>query len=137
MALLPGDKPDEELRALSTVADALRRAIWSKVGPKFDEFLDLCKGHVGWRRSAGIRAAIAERRGVWCGYFRLGHRAARWTDGALSCRLYSIVLWCRVRVEPVNRLVKSLLRKDEPLPVFVASLKRRRAGTPVHRRHLP
>jgi cobaltochelatase CobN len=65
MALLPGDKPDEELRALSTVADALRRAIWSKVGPKFDEFLDLCKGHVGWRRSAGIRAAIAE--GEVCG----------------------------------------------------------------------
>jgi cobaltochelatase CobN len=120
LALLPGDdKPDEELRALSTVADAVTtRSIWSKVGRKFDEFLDLCKGHVGWRRSA-VRAAIAEGGVYWpsAGISDLA-AARRRLDG---WRPVVPIIFYRALVQggglnPINRLVKSLLRGMNPYP---------------------
>ncbi len=132
LALLPGDdKPDEELRALSTVADADYDALWSYLvegGPENSvSFLAFAKtmldgGEVPEPARPLLKAGV-----YWpgAGVSDLATARAAWTDGApIVPIIFYRALVQGAGLNPINRLVKSLLRKGlNPLPVFVASLK--------------
>ena len=101
----PGDdKPDAELRALSTVSDEDYDALWAYLvegGPEnCGRVPELCQGDDGRRRQARSRASPSARR---CLLARCGRggpcRRARnaWTDGAPLCPSSSIARWCRAR----------------------------------------
>jgi cobaltochelatase CobN len=132
LALLPGDdKPDAELRALSTVAEDDYDALWSYLveggpentasfltyaqavldgGPKPEPARPLLKAGVYWP-GAGVCDLDAARAG--------------WTEGAPVVPIvFYRALVQGAGLNPINRLVKSLSRAGlNPLPVFVASLK--------------
>ncbi len=132
LVLLPGDdKPDAELRALSTVGAAHYDALWSYLvegGPEnATNFLaytramldgsdfpeparPLLKAGVYWPGSGVSDVSTAQR---------------SWISGAPVVPIvFYRALVQGAGLQPINRLVKSLLRKGlNPLPVFVASLK--------------
>ncbi|WP_394180005.1 cobaltochelatase subunit CobN [Yoonia maritima] len=129
---LPGDdKPDQELRELSTVSGEDYDALWSyfvEGGPKNSTNL------LGYARSmleGSERPAAASpllRAGVYwpgSGIADLDAAKAAWTDDAPIVP----IIFYRALVQggglnPINRLVRSLSRAGlNPLPVFVASLK--------------
>ncbi len=134
LALLPGDdKEDPDLRRLSTVGDADYDALWSYLvegGPgNSTNFLayaiwmlrpdgatppeparPLLKAGLYWP-GAGITDLDAVRR--------------EWTAGApvVPIVFYRALLQ-GAGLNPINRLVRSLLKQNQnPLPIFVASLK--------------
>ena len=131
-AALPGDdKPDAELRGLSTISDADYDALWSYLvegGPQNStNFLSYCDAIVqgGDKPSA---AAPLLRAGVYwpgAGIADLATAQAAWTDGAPAVP----IIFYRALVQggglnPINKMVRSLTRKGlNPLPIFVASLK--------------
>ncbi|SFI92049.1 cobaltochelatase subunit CobN [Jannaschia pohangensis] len=131
-AALPGDdKPDAELRELSTVAADDYDALWSCLvegGPaNATTFLAHAKAMI----DAGPRPAPARpllRAGLyWPGMTEATHDrlAANWTEGASVVPIiFYRALLQGAGLNPVNRLVKSLLRAGlNPMPIFVASLK--------------
>lgn len=131
-AALPGDdKPDAELRQLSTVPDADYDALWSCLvegGPQnAATFLTHARAMIdGTDRPATARPLL--RAGLyWPGLTEAtpADIRAHWTDGAPTVPLvFYRALLQGAGLNPVNRLVKALLRKGlNPLPVFVASLK--------------
>jgi cobaltochelatase CobN len=131
-AALPGDdKPDPELRQLSTVAGEDYDALWAYLvegGPENSvNFLRYAKAMLdGCDRPAA--AAPLLRAGVyWPGAGIGGPEAAKesWTEGApVVPVVFYRALVQGAGLHPINRLVKSLLRAGlNPLPVFVASLK--------------
>lgn len=132
LALLPGDdKPDAELRGLSTVSDGDYDALWSYLVEGGPENASNFLRYAGAMLEGGDRPAAASpllRAGVyWPGAGVTGLAAAQgeWREGQTVVP----VIFYRALVQgaglhPINRLVKSLLRAGlNPLPIFVASLK--------------
>ena len=131
-AALPGDdKPDPELRDLSTVPAADYDALWSFLvegGPANAQ---------GFLRHAAAMIADAPRPAparplLRAGLYWPGADApdlatvrSAWTDGGpVVPVLFYRALLQGAGLNPVNRCVKALLRAGlNPLPVFVASLK--------------
>jgi len=129
---LPGDdKPDQELRELSTVSGEDYDALWSyfvEGGPQNSTNL---LGYARAMLEGSERPAAASpllRAGVYwpgSGIADLDAAKAAWTDDAPIVP----IIFYRALVQggglnPINRLVRSLSRAGlNPLPVFVASLK--------------
>ncbi|MDF0602961.1 cobaltochelatase subunit CobN [Psychromarinibacter sp. C21-152] len=134
LALLPGDdKPDADLRRLSTVADADYDALWAYLvegGPEnAANFLRHAAWMLGGRNGdSPPPAKPLLRAGVYwpgAGTADLATAQAHWTEGAPVVPIvFYRALVQGAGLNPVNRLTKSLLRQGlNPLPVFVASLK--------------
>ncbi|SMX39876.1 cobaltochelatase subunit CobN [Octadecabacter ascidiaceicola] len=132
LALLPGDdKPDEELRALSTVADADYDALWSYLvegGPENStNFLAFAKAMLEGTEAPETARPLMKAGIYWpgAGVSDLATAQAEWTDGAPVVPIvFYRALVQGAGLNPINRLVKSLIRAGlNPLPVFVASLK--------------
>ncbi|WP_298570705.1 cobaltochelatase subunit CobN [uncultured Aliiroseovarius sp.] len=132
LALLPGDdKPDAELRALSTVSDEDYDALWAYLvegGPENAVgFLSYTRAMLdGSDKPEAARPLL--RAGVYwpgAGVADLDAARAEWTDGASVVPIvFYRALVQGAGLNPINRLVKALLRQGlNPLPVFVASLK--------------
>ena len=132
VAFLPGDdKPDQELRDFSTVADDDYDALWAYLvegGPKnAANFLTYAQAIL----DGGDKPQAAEpllRAGVYWpdpGVADLTAAQSMWTDGAPVVPLiFYRALVQGAGMNPINRMVKSLSRAGlNPLPVFVASLK--------------
>ncbi len=131
-AALPGDdKPDEELFRLSTLARPDLAALWSYMvegGPEnAGNFLRYCQAILAnTARPASARPLL--RAGVYwpgSGVADLKTARAQWQPGASVVPLvFYRALLQGAGLNPINRLVKSLLRRGlNPLPVFIASLK--------------
>ncbi len=131
-AALPGDdKPDDELFRLSTIAREDWDALWSYLvesGPENAvNFLHYAKSMLtNTARPEAAKPLL--RAGVyWPGAGISGLQTAQeqWTkDAPIVPIVFYRALVQGAGLNPINRLVKSLLRKGlNPLPVFVASLK--------------
>ncbi|MEM7642552.1 MAG: cobaltochelatase subunit CobN, partial [Pseudomonadota bacterium] len=131
-AALPGDdKPDAELRDLSTVADADYDALWSALvegGPaNAAAFLAQAKAMLDDApRPAPPRPLL--RAGLyWPGSEAPGLATlqAAWTDGApVVPVIFYRALLQGAGLNPINRVTRTLLREGvNPMPIFVASLK--------------
>ena len=132
LALLPGDdKPDPELRDLSTVASEDYDALWAYLvegGPEnAANFLRYTRmmldgGEAPMAASPLLRAGV-----YWpgAGVAEIAAATEAWTEGAPVVPLvFYRALVQGAGLNPVNRLVKALLREGlNPLPIFVASLK--------------
>ncbi len=132
LALLPGDdKPDDELRQLSTVDDADYEALWSYLvegGPRnCINFLAYAKAMLD-KSDRPPAAAPLLRAGVYwpgAGVADLATAQGNWRPGAPVVPLiFYRALVQGAGLNPINRLVRALLRTGlNPLPIFVASLK--------------
>lgn len=132
LALLPGDdKPDAELRGLSTISDEDYDALWAYLvegGPQNAEnFLSYAASMLD-QTERPLAATPLLRAGVYwpgAGVADLSAAQAAWTDDApIVPLIFYRALVQGAGLNPVNRLVKSLLRAGlNPLPIFVASLK--------------
>lgn len=131
---LPGDdKPDAELRGLSTVSGEDYDALWAYLvegGPDNAlNFLSYCRWMLnGQQGDAPQAAAPLLRAGVYwpgAGVADLSAAQPAWTDGQpVVPIIFYRALVQGAGLNPINRLVKSLLRQGlNPLPIFVASLK--------------
>lgn len=131
-AALPGDdKPDAELRDLSTIAPEDYDALWSCLvegGPaNAATFLAHTKAMLDdTPRPAPARPLL--RAGIyWPGSEDTSLATLReaWTDGApVVPVIFYRALLQGAGLNPVNRMVRALLRAGlNPMPVFVASLK--------------
>jgi len=132
LALLPGDdKPDAELRGLSTVPGADYDALWAFLveggAGNAVNFLAHARAMIdGAERPEAARPLL--RAGVYwpgAGVADLDAARARWTEGnPVVPLIFYRALVQGAGLNPINRMVKSLLRAGlNPLPVFVASLK--------------
>ncbi|WP_370285873.1 cobaltochelatase subunit CobN [Pseudooceanicola nanhaiensis] len=132
LALLPGDdKPDAELRALSTVTDADYDRLWSYLvegGPENAANFLRHTAHM----LEGTEAPAAPRPLLRAGLYWPGAAAptladlrAQWPEGApVVPVIFYRALVQGAGLNPINRLTRALLRAGlAPLPVFVASLK--------------
>ena len=132
-AALPGDdKPDPELRALSTVGEADWNALWCyfvEGGPdNMRHLLDHAAAMIDPARPRPPAAVPLLRAGLyWPGVARprLEALRAHWTEGApVVPVVFYRALVQGAGLHPIDRLVKALLRRGlNPMPVFVASLK--------------
>ena len=131
-AALPGDdKPDAELRQLSTVSPEDYDALWAYLvegGPENSVgFLRYAKAMLEGGEKPAAAAPLLRAGVYWPGAGIGGPEAAReaWTEGApVVPVVFYRALVQGAGLHPINRLVKSLLRAGlNPLPVFVASLK--------------
>ncbi|SLN44443.1 cobaltochelatase subunit CobN [Roseisalinus antarcticus] len=134
VAFLPGDdKPDPELRALSTVSEADYDALWSYLvegGPEnAANFLrhaaDIASG-TEQRTAAPARPLL--RAGLyWPGATApdLTRLRSAWTqDAPVVPIVFYRALLQGAGLAPINRLTRSLLRAGlNPMPIFAASLK--------------
>ncbi|MEM1236159.1 MAG: cobaltochelatase subunit CobN [Pseudomonadota bacterium] len=132
VAFLPGDdKPDDEIRALSTVSNADYDALWAYMvegGPE---------NAAGFLSYAAAMLADAERppaaqpllkAGLYwpgTGQADLDTLRARWTPGApVVPIIFYRALVQGAGLNPINRLTKGLARRGlNAMPIFVASLK--------------
>jgi len=132
LAALPGDdKPDPELRALSTVDETDYDTLWSYLvegGPEnATNLLAYAKAMLDGGERPAAPAPLLRAGVYWpgVGVADLAAAQAGWTDGA---PIVPIVFY-RALVQggglnPINRMVRSLSRAGlNPLPIFVASLK--------------
>ncbi len=133
LAVLPGDdKPDAELRNLSTVSDADYDALWAYLvegGPEnCGNFLRYSLHMLG-EGPAPMAAKTLLRAGVYVPAVAEGSvdalRESLWVEGQPTVALvFYRALVQGAGLHPVNRLIRALSRKGlNPLPVFVASLK--------------
>ncbi|MCF2905778.1 cobaltochelatase subunit CobN [Octadecabacter sp. CECT 8868] len=132
LALLPGDdKPDAELRSLSTVTDEDYDALWSYLvegGPENStNFLSYAKSMLDGGQTPEPARPLLKAGVYWpgAGISDLATAQAAWTkDAPVVPIVFYRALVQGAGLNPINRLVKSLLRSGlNPLPVFVASLK--------------
>ncbi len=132
LALLPGDdKPDADLRRLSTVADADYDALWSYLvegGPENAANFLHHAAHMLTGTEAPPPAKPLLRAGLyWPGESTADFATLRrnWTTGAPVVPLvFYRALVQGAGLHPINRLTRALLRAGlNPMPVFVASLK--------------
>ena len=133
LALLPGDdKPDPELRNLSTVSDEDYDALWAYLtegGPaNATGFLEYTNAMLGRGTSPAAAAPLLRAGLYWPGEqsATLASLQENWTKNApVIPIIFYRALVQGAGLNPINRLVKSLLRAGlNPMPVFVASLKR-------------
>lgn len=131
-AALPGDdKPDPELRELSTVSGADYDALWSYLvegGPEnARHFLEYTRSILDGSDTPPPAAPLLRAGIYWPGDgpADLGNAQASWTDDApIVPIIFYRALVQGAGLNPINRLTKSLLRAGlNPLPIFVASLK--------------
>ncbi len=132
LALLPGDdKPDSELRELSTVAPADYDALWGYLvegGPgNATNFLHYARAMLDGADKPATAAPLLRAGVYWPGAGVAGLTTAQlaWTkDAPIVPITFYRALVQGGGLAPINRLVKSLLRQRlNPLPIFVASLK--------------
>uniref|UniRef100_UPI003B52E74B cobaltochelatase subunit CobN n=1 Tax=Roseovarius indicus TaxID=540747 RepID=UPI003B52E74B len=132
LALLPGDdKPDADLRKLSTVPDEDYDALWAYLVEGGPENAVNFLGYAQAMLEGGEKPAAAApllRAGVYwpgAGVADLAAAQGAWTEGQPVVPLiFYRALVQGAGLNPINRLVKALLRAGlNPLPVFVASLK--------------
>lgn len=133
VVLLPGDdKPDPELRALSTLRDELYDCLWSYLvegGPEnASHFLRYAQHLLDPACPAPPAAAPLLRAGVYWpgeGPSDLEMVQAAWIpDAPVVPLVFYRALVQGAGLHPINRMVKALLAQGlNPLPVFVASLK--------------
>ncbi len=132
LALLPGDdKPDPDLKALSTISDADYEALWAYMvegGPEnAGNFLRYARVMLdGGEKPAPARPLL--RAGIYwpgAGVADLSVLRKEWQEDAPVVPLvFYRALLQGAGLNPINRLAKTLLRRGlNPLPVFVASLK--------------
>ncbi|MGH1330448.1 MAG: cobaltochelatase subunit CobN [Paracoccaceae bacterium] len=131
-AALPGDdKPDAELRGLSTVSDEDYDALWAYLvegGPQnATNFLHYTKAIIE-NSERPQSASPLLRAGVYWpgeGLADLQTAQSHWAEGApIVPLIFYRALVQGAGLNPINRMVKSLLRQGlNPLPIFVASLK--------------
>ncbi|MEM7732744.1 MAG: cobaltochelatase subunit CobN [Pseudomonadota bacterium] len=132
LALLPGDdKPDADLRALTTVTDEDYDALWAYLvegGPENSaNFLRYSAAML----SGGEKPAVASpllRAGVYwpgAGIADLSAAQDAWTDGnPVVPIIFYRALVQGAGLNPINRLVRACMQNGlNPMPVFVASLK--------------
>ena len=141
-AALPGDdKPDEDLFRLSTVPRADWENLWAYMvegGPenaenflRYGQWMLDRKPAEPMRLTARVQPPSARpllRAGVYwpgAGIAELAAVQQHWKkDAPVVALIFYRALVQGAGLNPINRLVKSLLRKGlNPLPVFVASLK--------------
>ena len=132
LALLPGDdKPDAELRGLSTVSNEDYDALWAYMvegGPEnAANFLSYAQAMLDGSPKP-IPASPLLRAGVYwpgAGLSDLATARAAWTqDAPIVPLIFYRALVQGAGLNPINRLTKALLREGlNPLPIFVASLK--------------
>ena len=131
-AALPGDdKPDPELRELSTVSPEDYDTLWSYLvegGPENStNLLNYAKAMLDGGEKPNPPRPLLRAGVYWPGAGIADLRAAKeaWTDGAPIVP----IIFYRALVQggglnPINRLTRSLSRAGlNPLPIFVASLK--------------
>ena len=132
LALLPGDdKPDEELRRLSTVADEDYDALWAycvEGGPdNAQNLLRYAKSMLDGSEKPSAAAPLLRAGVYWPGAGISGLAAAQsgWTkDAPVVPIIFYRALVQGAGLHPINRLTKALLQEGlNPLPLFVASLK--------------
>jgi cobaltochelatase CobN len=132
VAFLPGDdKPDPELRGLSTVSGSDYDALWSYLvegGPQNStNVLAYAKAMLDGADKPSAAAPLLRAGVYWpgAGIADLTTAQATWTDGGPIVP----IIFYRALVQggglnPINRLTRSLSRAGlNPLPIFVASLK--------------
>src|SRR6056297_1975257 len=132
LALLPGDdKPDADLRGLSTVPDADYDALWAYLvegGPENSaNFLRYAEALLDGTDKPAAASPLLRAGVYWpgAGVADLSAAQSAWTEGApVAPIVFYRALVQGAGLNPVNRLVRSLLRAGlNPLPIFVASLK--------------
>ena len=132
LALLPGDdKPDTDLRELSTLADADYDALWAYLtegGPQnVRNFLSYAQSILDGSETPPSAAPLL-RAGVYWPGAGVTDLAATYADWSQEAPVIPIIFY-RALVQgaglnPINRLTRALLRAGlNPLPIFVASLK--------------
>ncbi|MCF6272477.1 MAG: cobaltochelatase subunit CobN [Rhodobacteraceae bacterium] len=133
LAVLPGDdKPDGELRNLSTISDKCYDALWAYLvegGPENAANLLRYTNHMLENTAAPPAAKLLLRAGIYAPDQAEGSveslRRHLWVEG----RPVAALVFYRALVEgaglqPVQHMIKALLAQGlNPLPVFVASLK--------------
>lgn len=129
---LPGDdKPDEELRAASSIKGADYDALWSYLvegGPEnATNFLAYVAAMLNGTEKPPAAAPLLRAGIYWpgAGQAKLTDVKESWSQGAATVPIiFYRALVQGAGLNPINRLTKSLLRAGlNPLPVFVASLK--------------
>lgn len=129
---LPGDdKPDEELRAASSIKGADYDALWSYLvegGPEnATNFLRYAAALLDGSEKPPAAAPLLRAGIYWpgSGQSNLTDVKEMWTQGAATVPIvFYRALVQGAGLNPINRLTKALLRAGlNPLPVFVASLK--------------
>ena len=131
-AALPGDdKPDAELRELSTIAEEDYQALWSYLvegGPENSaNLLTHARAMLdGGERPSGASPLL--RAGLYwpgSGLADLDTLRQHWTkDAPVVPVVFYRALVQGAGLHPINRLTRALLRQGlNPMPVFVASLK--------------
>jgi len=133
LAVLPGDdKPDAELRNLSTVSDTDYDALWAYLvegGPENTANLLRYAGHMLDAGEAPPAAKTLLRAGVYApGLAQASVEVLRrrlWQEGRpVVALVFYRALVQGAGLHPVNRMIKALARQGlNPLPIFVASLK--------------
>ncbi|MDJ0993605.1 MAG: cobaltochelatase subunit CobN [Dinoroseobacter sp.] len=132
LALLPGDdKPDPELRSLSTVDDTDYDALWAYLvegGPENSRnFLRYTSAMIdgGEKPSAAVPLLRAGVYWPGSGVTELDAVAKAWPETAPVVPIvFYRALVQGAGLHPINRLVRALLKRGlAPLPIFVASLK--------------
>jgi cobaltochelatase CobN len=129
---LPGDdKPDPELRALSTVPEDDYQALWAMMveggAQNATRFLQHARAMLTGAERPGPAVPLLRAGVYWpgAGVADLSAAQANWTEGAPVVPLvFYRALVQGAGLNPINRLTRALLRQGlNPLPVFVASLK--------------
>ena len=132
LALLPGDdKPDEELRRLSTVSDADYDALWAycvEGGPdNAQNLLRYAKSMLDNSEKPSAAAPLLRAGVYWpgAGISNLDAAQSAWTkDAPVVPIIFYRALVQGAGLHPINRLTKELMKEGlNPLPLFVASLK--------------
>ncbi|WP_138424530.1 cobaltochelatase subunit CobN [Maritimibacter alexandrii] len=132
LALLPGDdKPDAELAALSTVSDEDYAALWAYLvegGPQnATNFLAYARAMLDGGEKPAPASPLLRAGVYWpgAGVSDLATIREMWMPEAPVVPLvFYRALVQGAGLNPINRMVKSLLRQGlNPLPIFVASLK--------------
>ncbi|MEM6587528.1 MAG: cobaltochelatase subunit CobN [Pseudomonadota bacterium] len=132
LVLLPGDdKPDADLRALSTVADEDYDALWAYLvegGPENSaNFLRYGAAMLSGDAKPAAASPLLRAGVYWPGAGIADLRAARdaWTDGhPVVPIIFYRALVQGAGLNPINRLVRACMQNGlNPMPVFVASLK--------------
>ncbi len=132
LALLPGDdKPDADLRSLSTVANDHYDALWAYLvegGPENSaNFLQYAKAMLDGTDTPATAAPLLRAGVYWpgSGLADLSSAQDAWAqDAPIVPIIFYRALVQGAGLNPINRLTRSLLRAGlNPLPIFVASLK--------------
>ncbi|MEL7282421.1 MAG: cobaltochelatase subunit CobN [Pseudomonadota bacterium] len=132
LALLPGDdKPDADLRALSTVSDADYDALWAYLvegGPdNATNFLTYARAMLGEGEPPPAASPLLRAGVYWpgAGIADLAAAQAGWSRAnPVVPIIFYRALVQGAGLNPINSLARALLRQGlNTLPVFVASLK--------------